>query len=44
VAFAAGFGHLLGHSGYVASYRFAIVCDEVRMLAIRQQCKLGCLP
>jgi plasmid stabilization system protein ParE len=33
-----------GRSGYVAIYRFVVVRDEVRILAIRHQRELGYLP
>jgi plasmid stabilization system protein ParE len=33
-----------GHSGYVALYRFVILTDEVRILAIRHQREVGFLP
>ncbi len=33
-----------GHSGYVALYRFVVLTDEVRILAIRHQREVGFLP
>jgi plasmid stabilization system protein ParE len=30
-----------GHSGYVALYRFVVLTDEVRILAIRHQREVG---
>ena len=33
-----------GHSGYVALYRFVMLRDEVRILAIRHQREIGFLP
>jgi len=33
-----------GQTGYVALYRFVVLRDEVRVLAIRQQSELGFLP
>jgi plasmid stabilization system protein ParE len=33
-----------GHSGYVALYRFVVLTDEVRILAIRHQREVGYIP
>jgi plasmid stabilization system protein ParE len=33
-----------GATGYIALYRFDIHCDQVRVLALRQQREIGYLP
>lgn len=33
-----------GHTGYVALYRFDVVRDEVRILALRHQREIGYVP